>query len=281
MGRREAEQILKLREEGKTFASIASIFGISIERARQIYLSAKAANENEPSWPPFKRMLSARSRNCLIHHFGTEDILSDPKKIADIGILNLRKIRNIGIKSLREIVLALHSLGYIEFEEITNWFTGMFSGSVAQVKSAPSETGENKPRKPAPILKPHLGEVLLQRYGDRITEGFDDLKNFELIDELKKPILGFIFYGNRRIILEVHQFLSQFPYAFTVRTKKGLDLRALPEQGIRNAHVHISRFPHLIRFVEKHESEMLCDLWGLLYGYPLDEVYQFTYAKKE
>jgi hypothetical protein len=103
----------------------------------------------------------------------------------------------------------------------------------------------------------------------------------QVIDELRKPILGFIFYGNRRIILEVHQFLSQFPYAFTVSTKKGLDLWALPEEGTRNAYVHITRFPQLIRFIEKHENEIPCDLWGLLYGYPLDEVYRFTYAQEK
>jgi hypothetical protein len=185
MGRLEAEKIMRLREEGKTFKSIASIFGISIERARQIYLSAKAALENEPSWPPLKRMLSSRSRNCLIHHFGTEDILSNPQKVADIGILNLRKIRNIGIKSLREIILALHSLGYISFDEIANWFAGIYSGAEVQGKAARSEIRESKPCKPAINTKPHLGEMLLQRYGDRIMEGVENLKSFELIPEFR------------------------------------------------------------------------------------------------
>jgi hypothetical protein len=89
--------------------------------------------------------------------------------------------------------------------------------------------------------------------------------------------LNFIFYGNKKKILEVHALLSEFPYAFTIRTKKGLDLWNLPERGSRNAYAHISRFPKLIKYIEKHENDIPRDLWGILYGYPLSEVHQFTY----
>jgi hypothetical protein len=110
--------------------------------------------------------------------------------------------------------------------------------------------------------------------------GFDDLEKFELIDRLEKPVLDFIFYGNKKIILEVHNFLSNFPYSFVIMTKKGLDLWSLPERGIRNAYVYISRFPNLIEFIVKHEKEIPNDLWGLLYGYNLPEVHQFTYDRE-
>jgi len=55
--------------------------------------------------------------------------------------------------------------------------------------------------------------------------------------------------------LEVYRLIAEFPDAFTIRTKKGLDLWSLPEKGTRNAYVHISRFPKLIKFIKKHENE--------------------------
>ncbi len=139
-----------------------------------------------------------------------------------------------------------------------------------------NETGVDKPGIRT-TNTPHLGDLLLQRYGNRITEGFTSLEKFELIDRLEKPVLDFIFYGNRKKILEVYDLLSGFPYSFTIRTKKGLDLWILPEKGSRNAYVHISRFPELIKFIDRYEREIPPDLWGILYGYPLPEVHQFTY----
>jgi len=107
--------------------------------------------------------------------------------------------------------------------------------------------------------------------------GFDDLEKFELIDRLEKPVLNFIFYGSKRIILEVYDFMSQFPYAFIIRTKRGYDLWSLPEKGSINAYVHISRFPKLIKFIRNYEDKIPNDLWGLIYGYPLPEIHEFTY----
>ena len=138
-------------------------------------------------------------------------------------------------------------------------------------------TGKDAPGIPTISEKPHLGDLLLRKYKKRIMEGFDDLEKFELIDRLEKPVLNFIFYGSKKIILEVYDFLSQFPYSYVIRTKKGLDLWSLPERGSRNAYVHISRFPKLIKFIKEYEYKISNDLWGLLYGYPLSEIHQYTY----
>ena len=106
-------------------------------------------------------------------------------------------------------------------------------------------TGIDKPGIPTKI-KPHLGDILLEKYEDRIMAGFDDLKRFERIDRLEKPVMDFIFSGTKKKIIEVYDLIAEHPYAFTIRTKKGLDLWSLPERGSRNAYVHISRFPKLI-----------------------------------
>jgi len=142
-------------------------------------------------------------------------------------------------------------------------------------------TGINAPGIPTVSHRPHLGDMLLERYRDRICQEFDDLENFELIDLLEKPVLDFIFTGTKRIILEVYDLISQYPYAFIMRTKKGYDLWSLPERGSRNAYVHISRFPKLIKFIRDHEDKIPDDLWGIIYGYPLNDVHQFTYDWKE
>jgi hypothetical protein len=126
--------------------------------------------------------------------------------------------------------------------------------------------------------RPHLGDLLLARYEKQIKSGFDDLERFELIDRLKKPVLYFAFSGTKRLIIDLHDCLSQFPYSFFIRTNKGLDIWNLPELGTRNAHVHISRFPNLIKFIQDNENSISSDMWGLLYGYPVPDIHQFTYA---
>ena len=137
-------------------------------------------------------------------------------------------------------------------------------------------TGFGKPGEPVKT-QPHLGKIILERYESKLHTGFDDLERFELIDRLEKPVLDFTFTGTKKTILEVYDLLSQYPYSFTIRTKKGFDLWNLPERGVRNAYVYISRFPKLIKFIMKYENEISSDLWGLLYGYNLPEVHQFTY----
>jgi len=138
-------------------------------------------------------------------------------------------------------------------------------------------TGLDQPGIPSVNRKPHLGNLIRRKLGYRMATGDDDLKRFELIDRLEKPVLNFSFYGTKRIIIELYHLISQSPYSFVIRTKKGLDLWSLPERGVRTAHVHISRFPNLIKFIRDNEELISNDLWGLLYGYPLAEVHQFTY----
>jgi hypothetical protein len=64
------------------------------------------------------------------------------------------------------------------------------------------ETGIDRPGIPTITGKPHLGDLILERYRARIMAGFDDLEKFELIDRLEKPVLDFTFYGNKKIILD-------------------------------------------------------------------------------
>lgn len=138
----------------------------------------------------------------------------------------------------------------------------------------------NEPAGVPTNCKPHFGDVILAKYRDRILTGFEDLEQFELLDSLKKPVMNFIFFGNKRIIIEVYDLLSKSPYAFSLRTNKGFDIWQLPKKGSRNAYVYLSRFPHLIQFIVKHENSIPDDLWGLLYGYPISEVHQFAYDWK-
>jgi len=76
----------------------------------------------------------------------------------------------------------------------------------------------------------------------------------------------------RTNFLEVYRLIAEFPYAFTIRTKKGLDQWSLSERGTRNAYVHISRFPKLIKFIESNIMKMI---YRMIYGgYYTDIHYQ-------
>jgi hypothetical protein len=61
----------------------------------------------------FADMLSTRSKNGLIGCFGDGDIIYQPERIA-AGRERLTLARNIGLKSLREIALALYGFCYID-----------------------------------------------------------------------------------------------------------------------------------------------------------------------
>jgi hypothetical protein len=117
--------------------------------------------------------------------------------------------------------------------------------------------------------RPHLGDIIIERYGKKIKSGYEELERFELIDHLIKPVLHFKFTGTKRIIIEVYDLISEFPYAFFIRTKMGTDIWHLPEQGTKTAHVYISRFMNFIVFIRNNENNISDDMWGLLYGYPL------------
>jgi len=69
--------------------------------------------------------------------------------------------------------------------------------------------------------KPHLGDLLLAKFKNKISGGFDDLKRFELIDRLEKPVLNSIFTATKKTIIEMYDFISQFPYSFVIPHEKG------------------------------------------------------------
>ncbi len=125
--------------------------------------------------------------------------------------------------------------------------------------------------------KSHFGAVLLKRYGDRISTGWEDLERFEMVDEFKKPVVGFGFRGGNKVFLELEGLLKESGYAFWIRTTKGKKVRELSKMGSSSAYVYVSKFPKLIKFISKSCGSFSDDLWGLLFGYPLEEVYQFAY----
>ena len=139
-------------------------------------------------------------------------------------------------------------------------------------------TGRHLPGIPSVNKKPHLGDLILKKYGHVITGGKQDLEAFELIDGLKKPAMSFEIRGDKELMLDVHEFLSRYPYAFTMSAAKGQQgLESLPDEGDFIADVLISRFPDLIEFVEKHQRDIPVDMYGLIFGYPVLEIHQFAY----
>ena len=57
-------------------------------------------------------MLSVRVQNVLIKAFGSEEILKHPEKLASMGPDAFFKWRNMGRKSVNQLMEALESLGY-------------------------------------------------------------------------------------------------------------------------------------------------------------------------
>ena len=115
------EKIFKLRQQGKTFKHIASLYNIGSTRAGQIYHREKEKYENADKWPPLKKMLSTRTQNCLINYsnyFGYKNILNNPKKIAELNEKDLLRIKNLGKKSAKELLNVLHELGYIDSKDL-------------------------------------------------------------------------------------------------------------------------------------------------------------------
>jgi hypothetical protein len=107
------ERIYVLRVKGASFAEIAKLFNITRERARQICLRVKDRKENFDSWPPLKKLLSNRTKNALNSHLKNESLMENPQKIVDLGRDEIRRTKNLGEKSRRELVLALRALGFI------------------------------------------------------------------------------------------------------------------------------------------------------------------------
>ena len=101
-----------MRREGATFSQLARHFRISRNRARTIYCQKKNKIENFDKWPLLKKMLSRRVQNVLIKALGSEEILEHPEKLASMGPDAFSKWRNMGRKSINQLMEALESLGY-------------------------------------------------------------------------------------------------------------------------------------------------------------------------
>ena len=129
--------------------------------------------------------------------------------------------------------------------------------------------------------KRHFGAELLYLYEDRISTGWEDLERFDRVEGFKKPVVGFGFRGGKKVFLELESMLKKSGYAFWIRTTKGKKVSEISKMGSSSAYVYVSRFPKLIKLISKHGGIISDDLWGLLFGYPLEEVYQFTYNNDE
>lgn len=106
------EEIWRLRKEGATYSQIASRFDISPTRVEQICRKRKEKIENFAKWPPLRRDLSVRIRNVLVKTFGNEEIFNHPEKLASLGGEVFLTWRNIGRKSVKELIDLLEKLGY-------------------------------------------------------------------------------------------------------------------------------------------------------------------------
>ncbi len=109
------KKIFELKQQGKTFKEIAALYNFSSSRAYHIYHREKEKYDNDDKWPPLKKMLSTRTKTCLVNHFtyhGYKNILNNPQKIAELNEKDLLRIKNFGKKSLKDLLNALHGLGY-------------------------------------------------------------------------------------------------------------------------------------------------------------------------
>jgi DNA-directed RNA polymerase alpha subunit len=109
--------IYKLRQQGKTYKYIASFYNIGPTRVGQIYHREKDKHDNADKWPPLKKLLSSRTKNCLVNTFG-KDILNNPEKITGLNCRELFRYKNLGNKSVTELILTLHGLGYIKIKDL-------------------------------------------------------------------------------------------------------------------------------------------------------------------
>ena len=75
--------------------------------------------------------------------------------------------------------------------------------------------------------------------------------------------------GSKQKIIDLYDFLSKYPSSFFLTTNRGPDIWSMSERGSRNAYVYISRFPNLIKYIQKNENNISSDMWGMLYDHPL------------
>jgi hypothetical protein len=106
------EEVWRLRKEGVPLTQIATRFRISRSRVQQICSRKQDRMDNFHKWPPLKRILPGRVQKVLIKTFGSEEILNFPEKLASLGPEVFYKWRNIGRKSVKQLIVALESLGF-------------------------------------------------------------------------------------------------------------------------------------------------------------------------
>ncbi len=130
MDRRD-EEIWRLRKEGATFSQIALRFHISRGRAQQICRQRQEKIDHFEKWPPLRKGLSVRVQNVLVKTFGSEEIFNHPEKLASFGEEVFRTWKNIGRKSVGQLIDVLEKLGYSVDREVR--MTDMKSQSYFEV----------------------------------------------------------------------------------------------------------------------------------------------------
>jgi hypothetical protein len=112
------EKIYELRKSGVPFTEIAKVFSISGTRARHIYIELDIINDNNDSLPPLRKILSARMQKALITILNDVHIFDNPEKIVmGIKLSKLKCFPNIGDKSIKELVDAMITLGYVKIND--------------------------------------------------------------------------------------------------------------------------------------------------------------------
>jgi predicted transcriptional regulator len=110
--RMRREIVKELFESGKTLKEIGDIMGVSRERARQLYVSAKRRepaeskrSELEDLYLKFKNTdirqnVSRRTMNALSVRLGVQTI----RELIELDPLDVMKARYVGLKALKEIL---------------------------------------------------------------------------------------------------------------------------------------------------------------------------------
>ena len=108
-------QICLERKKGRTYRDIAKQYGLSPESIRQIYFKKEQEQKEEKDF--VLGFLSIRTKNLLIKHFGSKDILNNPSLLANMSREDFFRIKNMGLILTRELVDALRKLGYLDNSE--------------------------------------------------------------------------------------------------------------------------------------------------------------------
>lgn len=107
-------QIYLERKRGRKYREIAKQFDLSDESIRRICFKKEQEKQEEKFILGF---LSIRTKNLLIKHFGSKDILNNPAQLANMSRDGHLRIKNMGLILTRELVAGLHKLGYLDNSE--------------------------------------------------------------------------------------------------------------------------------------------------------------------